>query len=431
MVSQRGVIILGVVIVIAISAGLFLLTEVARARLQVAERESESQKRLQSAKDALLHYAVAHDRRGHFPCPADHTLAGLATEGQAASACTSDVRRLGVLPWRTLDAQGLFDVGGERLWYAVSEHMLNSAAFINPDQPLPNLLSLDGRSDYVALVFSAGLSGSAQDRANIVAACAATADSRNNRYCPSNYLDAVAGADNTNADRTFFSKREGINDLVLGITAAEFFNAVGKRVMQQVAGCLRQYAIDPGHTPGTVGRLPWATPFTGTDSPSFTPPPAQIYTDVASVRVGRLPLDFSGTTPPGPSQALTGVSGWGANCPLHCTSRPNCDNSWMKDWREHVVYAVSERHAPDGDAGTAMPFKPFLTLTLADGTVRTDVAAVIMLSGVAVGGQTRATNASQQDRMNYLEGTNATSSAAFDARTPAGQNDHVLQVIIP
>lgn len=430
---ERGVIILGVVIVLAVSAGLFLMTELARAKVAVAEREVESQKRLQIAKEAVLNFAVSRADRGYLPCPADHTKAGLPSEGDARSSCTSDAQRLGVLPWKALQSQGLFDANGDRFWYAVSQHVLDSEPFINPDQPTPNLLAIDGRAEYVAIVFSPGLPLTAQDRNDTIATCSATGDTRNRRFCSSDWLDAIVGTDNTNADRTFFTKRDGINDLMLGITADEFFSAVGRRALQQVAACLRTYAADPGHLAGTVGRLPWAAPVSDTDpdSPAFNPAPATLYSDVAATRFGRLPVDLSATPPPGASQALTGVSSWGSNCPLHCSSRPNCNKSWLKDWREHLFYGVSQRHAPDGDAGTATPVGPLLTVTLADGTVQTDAPAVVILSGKVLGTQVRTTITAKNTLANYVEGTNAIGSSTFDARQGATLNDQVLVVRVP
>jgi hypothetical protein len=103
----------------------------------------------------------------------------------------------------------------------------------------------------------------------------------------------------------------------------------------------------------------------------------------------------------------------------------------LKDWREHVIYAVSERHAPDGDAGSVTPALPLLSVTLADGSIANDIPAVVMLGGKALGSQVRTSNIAKNSLGNYADGVNASGSNSFDARITATQNDQVWPVKLP
>jgi hypothetical protein len=430
---EQGAVLLVLILAGLLAAGLLLHISLANQRTGTIQRGASDQQVLLRAKQALIDYAVTHDMRGHLPCPADPTLAGLATEGQALAPNLCDQaqprQRLGVLPWRTLGLADTADSRGERLWYAVSRDVINRAnnAFrINPAQALNNLLTLNGQP-YVALVFIAGEVKAGQNRSPGTAACAYSSDARPRTYCANNYMDrADDGSSNANLDLDFFIDHAGINEQAIGITAKEFFDAVEARVLNQVASCLSQYVQDPNNV---NGYLPWAVPADGsaTTAPGY-PNTTTEYSDVPGVRIGRVPRVIN-TVYPGYASAV----GWsGSKCPLRCNNdAPPCAQSWMRDWQELLFMAVSERDAADSGGNTGLPR---MTVTLRDGRVITNAKAVVMLGGAALATQSRASNVQRNTLQNYLEGENANGPANLgdgvhaEITATATFNDRVVAV---
>ena len=366
-----------------------------------------------NAKDELIGFAVANPVRGHLPCPADPALAGTSTEGTAMSSCNSDALRIGRLPWRTLGLGDLRDGYGEPIWYAVSGNFTNDAGVINRAASV-GTLTVNGSGNFAAIIFSAGLPIGPQQRGAVVAACATTGSTMRQDYCATNYLDTdpATGISNADADATFVQTRaDTFNDVLLTISADQFFEGVEKRVLQQVRACLRTYAADSSNP---AGLYPWAHAVAGVGYSSIS-----LYTDDANVLTGRIPDQIVNSVMVGSAPIP-----WSANCPLPCpTVAPgvSCTTSknWLMDWHELVFYVVSPQYAPSG-AGGGVPGS-----LIVNGT--SNVRAVVMLAGGTLAGQSRGNGTEKDTLTNYLEGNNASGTSVFGNSSPP-YNDRLLIV---
>lgn len=190
---------------------------------------------------------------------------------------------------------------------------------------------------------------------------------------PANYLDRSPGpayADEDNArfvDRNDaagrMANRDGfiqgpvvgpdgttwVNDRLAAVSYDDLMPRVMRRVGEEVASCLQQYADHPGH----AGRVPWAAPLCRGGEADARLRGA----DASGVRFGRIPDT--------PFEATAGDSK-GSLSPQWRPGAPGCriadaagrtaglaSPSWWNSWKRHVFYAIAEPATPG--AGPATP----------------------------------------------------------------------------
>lgn len=169
------------------------------------------------AKEALIGRAATDNNRpGSLPCPDINNDGGVPL--LVGNHCPSYIGRL---PWKYLRVGDLRDSAGERLWYALAPALRddNSAQPINPQKPLE--LTLDGRQNVAAIVFSPGAPAANQSGRSSNAAA--------------DYLD---GANNGNPNSAYVSGPHSptFNDKALAITRDDIFHAVNQRVLAEIRG---------------------------------------------------------------------------------------------------------------------------------------------------------------------------------------------------
>lgn len=292
-------------VMILIMLGVFatLLVSALKSNPQIA-RDKISADAMAQAKDALIGYATTYRDThsssgrvfGYLPCPDMGTgIAG--TEGSEAPSCTGannkGISALGRLPWKTLGLLPLRDSSGECLWYAVS------GSFKNNTQP--DLLNWDSDGQFqilaengtsviagtsataydgthpVAIIFSAGAPLTGQNRTPDSPPPVSGVAECGGNYTPSNYLDTLAGVNNSvvstvaNAITQFITGKtsDTFNDKFLYVTADDIFKRIKQRrdfnlpawpapspngdvnnLIASVAACLNAQATLP--TPVTI-----------------------------------------------------------------------------------------------------------------------------------------------------------------------------------
>ncbi len=167
------------------------------------------------AKEALIGRAATDDNRpGSLTCPDVDNDGITDTFGGNCSAY------IGRFPWKTLKLPELLDGNGDRLWYALSFELRDTAAAqpINSQKLLG--LTLDGTPNIAAIVFSAGPPHANQ---NGRASNAVT-----------DYLDD----DNNDGDNAYVYGPVSLtfNDKVLAITRDDIFRTVSQRILAEVRG---------------------------------------------------------------------------------------------------------------------------------------------------------------------------------------------------
>ena len=226
---QKGVVLLGLMIVFVLASGLYLIGHINRLYSKSGQYLLDASV-LQQATDALLARAVSDaNRPGSLPCPA------LNSDGTApvSSPCPTFI---GWLPWRTLDLPDLRDSSGERLWYVLSPAFQDNAAV---NSTSVSALTLDGSTGIAAVVIAPGFALPSQNRPSNNAA---------------DYLDAKDGnpaTSNSDGDSTYFSGPIGdkFNDKALPLTTSVLFSGVSKRILGEI-----RYA----YTAGSAALLPFA-----------------------------------------------------------------------------------------------------------------------------------------------------------------------------
>jgi type II secretory pathway pseudopilin PulG len=447
---QRGVALVVLLALVGIVFSALLISALSGSRAAI-ERDQQTARALQKARDALLAYAVSVNpgggpnyRPGDFPCP------DRLNNGSAGNSCsTSTSQRIGRLPWRALELDDLRDGSGERLWYVLSGNFdrttgsppcaaagdsdcLNSETVgtITVRDAAGNIVN-DGTSlatGVVAVLIAPGApitrqGGLVQDRsctgdAN-PANCQQTqvCSSPSTALCnPVNYLDVVgppvltiAGATaNTEDNATFTdgSTADGlisgpisdsagnivVNDRLLVITQADLMQRLVPRIAREAMGCVTGYAG------ASAGRFPFAAPVSADYSTGLA--------DQDGTRFGRLPVTLAN------SGAYPGVSAaWPVSCAV--------TQAWWANWRNLVFYGVAADFAPPNPATCGAGC---LTVNPPSAT---DKRAVIMVAGPPLASQTgRGVGAPASQ---YLEDVNAAGADQF-RQAPASPtfNDYVL-----
>ncbi|MDR1996300.1 hypothetical protein [Azonexus sp.] len=286
---QRGVILLGLMLLLILATGIFLLQRANGTTATALDREAKTVAALSAAREALLASAVRDpnhpDNPGSLPCPDIKTnISGNNVPGDGKadlfvgnSVCPAYV---GWLPWRTLDLNDPRDAAGESLWYALSPNFRVGMA-INSNTI--GTLSLDGHGDIVALIIAPGgaLAGQSRPSANVA-----------------DYLDDLNGnpaTSNRDGSEQYFSGSADshFNDHLVALDRNTLMNALAPRIL----GEIRQAARAAGG----------ALPFADSDNDGYPDP------DKLS---GRFPYRYSDPPPPaaGDPPLPSDTCGGGGSC---------------------------------------------------------------------------------------------------------------------
>ena len=431
---QRGAALIVSVLLFAV-IGVTALLAFARASESEAGRDRRTTEALAAAKAALIGFAggtklTGSERPGDLPCP------DLDNDGSAELSCPLEAQRLGRLPWKTLGLPDLRDGDGERLWYAVSKNFKN-----NPRTPCPNhadagclnsnslgtitlrdasgaivhdATNLDPitHNGIVAVVIAPGAVLARDDSPGSPQVRDATGI--NNSV---NYMDVApaGGEDNANFVDTPIATTNGfisgpvmgpsgqviVNDRIAAITLGDILPVLERRVVQEVAVCLRDYAA------ANVGRkYPWAADMLESGLNNN-------YLDSAAATAGsygRIPdAPFTRTQ----SDDGTMGAGWVGACKIPPPlPAPQPAVNWWTNWKSQVLYAIAPAFQPGGAAACGA----CLTVNRPNGAPVASVRVVAMASGRALSGQNRILVGANTNPANYVEFENATSDAMFEIR---------------
>jgi len=257
--SQRGQVIIMIVLMLALGAG-FLVYSLAGSRALAAQKNADTDAALAQVKQALIGYAASPpsnatntERPGELPCP------DMNNDGFGDGSCVAGA--IGRVPWKTLGIPEPQDGNGETLWYAIAGPFRNknmSAAPINSDT-LGNLSVYLGSSATVqtsqaaAVLFAPGPALGTQNRGTSTAACSTTGTSIARNLCAANYLESTGGGNNAQTGGPFIQAQSSatFNDRVLAITNADLMPLVEQRVAREMMVLLEAYY-------NAIGVYPWA-----------------------------------------------------------------------------------------------------------------------------------------------------------------------------
>lgn len=381
--KQQGAAFIVMMVILVLGITTYFVSGLNGVSLRNARNEKTADA-LAAARDALMGYAIKHDKRpGSLPCP-DTT-----NDGTAEGSC-SGANLIGRIPWKTLGIPDQRDGYNETLWYTLAPSFRNTTP--SPYSDTTAELSLSGTSDVAAIVFSAGPTLANQQRDTNTATCPLDNVSRPANRCASNYLEG----ENQDNDYVFSRAPETdtFNDASLELKAESLLSLVEQRIARQVLTCLNDYAAS-----NPWGRFPWSTQLDGGNPPN--------YVDKSDERFGRLPDDLgetkndsNDTMPdiwPSSSDACNGIflttSGW-------------WDNT---KWKELVFYSVANRYKPNDYP----PSSPCSTTCLAvtPPSANYDKKIVVVVAGKKLPGQNRSSDSDKANPSNYLEGNNATADS--------------------
>ena len=244
---QDGFVLLAIAMVLAVGLSAVFFGAVSSRDTRQAQSAAETRHALQAAKRALIAYAVTNPTRpGALPCPdldrnGRYMPASVDTRG---AVCASS---RGWLPYRTLDLPELVDGSGARLWYVVGEaHWPNRAGAPPLNSDTPGGLSIDGSTDWSAVVLAPGAAAGAQSRRG----------AGESRFAPeevTSFLEAGNAQDPS-------ANRFGIhgNDAVIGVSRRELMAAVERRVLRETLGAIERHR---NATDNVRRTMPWLSPF--------------------------------------------------------------------------------------------------------------------------------------------------------------------------
>lgn len=242
--KQRGAVIILFFLAIFLSGATVVLTALNNRSSNLA-REVETQVSMETAKEALLAYALMYSKEyagsgpGRLPC--------VDTDNDGLANCTS--AQLGRLPEEVVLPSGvrftLSDAGAaldEQLWYALTPTFRTDAVALN--STTAGTLTLDGEAGIVAVLIAPGTVLTGQSRPDVLASA---------------YLEDVNAAGATFVSTSALAS---FNDRVLPIRRAELMSMVVPRVAQEVKSQLDIYHPANGNTypPDLVAFLAALTP---------------------------------------------------------------------------------------------------------------------------------------------------------------------------
>lgn len=311
--KQRGAALMIMLVIMVLGAAAFLVSSLSKPGLKIERAKIiSSDALLQTAKEALIAYAISNDvRLGNLPCP-DRDAPGDIGYGDAEGSCSAGgSTSIGRLPWKTLGIPELVDAAGEPLWYALSDNFRGIVSVINSDtQGTLSVYDADGTtlltpagSEAVAIIFSPGAIVGSQQRGT-------TAEKKN----PSNYLETGPNSrNNANAAGPFIAANESntFNDRLLYITADQLLPPVEKRAGNELKNLLKAYYT-------AWGAFPFAAPF-------INPSPPAAFDGVTGTYNGLPPIgniNLVGTTITPVWNAIPTATLNGASCDAGTT--PSC-----------------------------------------------------------------------------------------------------------
>lgn len=260
--KQRGVIFLALILVLFVGGGTLVLGSLNNRQSASLASAAELRYQLAQAKTELLAYvansAELYDNArgpGFFPCP-DTSNPDLDSTGTAEATCDSDFPLIGRLPrldangattfrfndtYAGIDQQFWLVVGPRYVYYSTSNsrRRSNTRAFANSavsTAASQYWLTLDGETEYVALLIAPGEELETQSRAT-------------GRTDYANYLDGQNGGDGFNFYTTYEDNPDLFNDVVLGITLDEYMVYTGTAVARAMKAVLDQYNTAIGNYP--------------------------------------------------------------------------------------------------------------------------------------------------------------------------------------
>jgi hypothetical protein len=301
--SQRGIALLALLAVIALSASWFVVSRLNNdSNSIVAANRNRNAAVLNRAKQTLIGYIAqqasenTEDNPGRFPCPeAPGSFDNVTTEGIAAGNCTLPV--VGRFPWRTLGMDRLVDAAGEPLWYVISPGWAYTSTNLVINSNTAGQLTIDGNpNDSVALIIAPG-------PAFVVPAasgCAAWNQVRPTSGTPDwrNYLECENATNPADATFVTTGPSGSFNDQVVRITVADVMPAIeaaiAHRIERDVAPVLKAMYNGTSSTGTWSGsaatpRLPFAAPFSN--------PATSAMQGTSATPQGLLPLVYSETSP--------------------------------------------------------------------------------------------------------------------------------------
>lgn len=224
--AQKGAALMMMLLVFILVLTAYILQKLSPTNINL-ERSQKTQQALLHAKSALLGRAILDDNRpGSLPCP-DTNNDG-SPELFHGNRCPSYIGRF---PWRTVGIPALEDADGEALWYTLSSNYRDHSAIMPLNSNSQGLLSVDTKTDIVAIIFSVGAPLSHQSGR------------------PStNTADYLEG-ENANGDLIFSSLNStSHNDRLMVITRNELMRQVERRVLTETANALQTYFSNSLHT---------------------------------------------------------------------------------------------------------------------------------------------------------------------------------------
>ncbi len=246
--SQSGAALLAFLLVFIIGGSFFLLRDLNANISKQSYRNQLTFNALKQAKEALIGYAVRYPEQnttdkgpGWLPCPSAVIDPADVDYGKARSGCaTSTNTNTGLLPWKTLGVNQLYDSNGENLWYALSDAYRNTqATSVKLNSETKGQISVDALDDVVAVVMAPG----------------APIDAYNQNRPSIDPADYLEGENATTGDNLFsFTPTADANDIVVTITRRELMQAVERRVLGDVRNVLKRYH-------NNYGKYPWLSNF--------------------------------------------------------------------------------------------------------------------------------------------------------------------------
>jgi hypothetical protein len=271
--GRHGFILLLLLLILVITGSSFVLAGLNNRQSSWLKQQTELHRQMEIAKANLLAYVAnsatffANARGpGFFPCPdIAHNTNGIISDSSAPSADCAAF--LGRLPEYVDTGAQKFYLNNyyagidQQLWYAVGDRYTyspntsasNRRSFLRTSPTdgtaISKRFSLDGKSNYVALIIAPGEALNTQNR------------SGGGSTAYTNYLEGGNG--NSNSGYSYYSEY-GVNpvefnDQVIGITLDEYVLAVGPRVATTM-----KVLLDAYHVPLNGDQYPDAAAFTTT-----------------------------------------------------------------------------------------------------------------------------------------------------------------------
>ncbi len=203
----------GMALLILLSLVLIAVTAVAVSHLSLNSQSLNRAKNtvlvLSYSKNILIGYAMGTTVLGTLPCP---DINNDGEEDRIGQAC---INRRGLLPYKTLGIAKQVDGSGQSLWYVVDRNYVGDPATGTHNSSHPANLEIDAVNSYVFIVIAANspLPGQSPDV---------------------NVLDAAQFLEGENANNSVDTytalKDETHNDVLLGMTQADFWPVVEKAI---------------------------------------------------------------------------------------------------------------------------------------------------------------------------------------------------------